>query len=154
MADLLIRPATPADAEAVSAVLKALIAAGKRRKTGEAAFVLEHYIRHPDQTSCLVAERAGKVLGFQSLKLATPGNPYGTPVGWGIIGTHIHPDAARNGVGRALAAHTMVAARAAGIRRIEAQTGTENLAALAFYGAIGFAPAEGGTPGVLICDLD
>lgn len=154
MSTLGVRAATPEDAEAISGVLKALIVAGKRQKTGEAAFVLEHYILHPDQISCLVAERDHRIIGFQSLKIATPGNPYGTPVGWGIIGTHISPDAARSGVGRCLADATMAAARAARITRIEAQTGTRNLAALAFYGSVGFAPLAGGDPGVLIRVLE
>ena len=154
MSDIVTRPAVPDDTGAMAEVLQALIAVGKRRKQGDAPFVLGHYITHPDQTACHVALRGEVILGFQSLKIATPGNPYGTPVGWGIIGTHIRPQVARSGVGRALSVRTMAAARAAGISRIEAQTGTENLAALAFYGAIGFAAVEGGDPGVLIRDLE
>ncbi|WP_245362263.1 GNAT family N-acetyltransferase [Rhizobium sp. NXC14] len=60
------------------------------------------------------------LLGFQSLIRATEDNRYGTPVGWGIIGTHVSPDAARTGVGTALFAASRRAAIEAGLTKIEA----------------------------------
>ena len=132
-------PAELSDAAGLSAVLEALCRAGKRHKAGDAAFVRTHYIRHPDQLACTVAtDETGVVLGFQSLKRAVPGNPYGAPVGWGVIGTHIHPNAARCGIGRGLFAVTTAAARQAGLPAIDALIGAANAEGLGYYAAMGF----------------
>lgn len=78
------------------------------------------------------------MLGFQSLKVAREGNPYETPLGWGIIGTHVRPSAARMGVGSRLFAATLQAAREARLPAIEAYIGEQNRAALAYYETLGF----------------
>ena len=140
--EVLLRPALEDDAQGISNVLMALKAAGKRRTAGNAEEILSHYITHPDRIQCTVAEVDGQVIGFQSLRLATEGNPYGTPVGWGIIGTHIHPSAARCGVGKRLAGQTIKVALVAGLRHVEARIGTENAAGLAYYGSIGFVSSD------------
>ena len=135
----LLRPATDRDAEGISEVLQDLVQAGKRRKDSNAGFALTHYIRHPDQISCTVAcDEDGCILGFQSLKLAVKNNPYGAPVGWGVIGTHIRTSAARRGVGRALFRETMAVARAADLPAIDATISVSNAEGLAYYGAMGF----------------
>ena len=134
-----IREATAADADPMSDVLQELVAAGKRTKPGDADFVRGHYIDHPQRLRCCVAaDDSGIVLGFQSLKLAHEGNPYGTPAGWGIIGTHVRPSAARAGLGSRLFRATFEAALDAGLPAIEAYIGEENAAALAYYEALGF----------------
>lgn len=134
-----IRPAYPNDAAALNSILQDLIAAEKRAKPSSPAFTLSHYIAHPDQIQCSLAiDQNGQALGFQSLKRATQGNPYGTPIGWGIIGTHIRSSAARRGVGRALFEHTKHAAQANNIREIEALIGATSPIALAFYTSLGF----------------
>jgi ribosomal protein S18 acetylase RimI-like enzyme len=134
-----IREAAASDAEAMSQVLEELVAAGKRTKAADADFALSHYIRHPHRLHCFVAvAEANQLLGFQSLKLAHEGNPYDTPVGWGIIGTHIRPSAARMGVGRALFGATLASAGEAGLPAIEAYIGERNDAALAYYESLGF----------------
>lgn len=136
---MIVRPAKPDDAKGVSAVLQALVAAGKRRKAADPDFALSHYIAHAGQIRCsLAVDEDGRVLGFQSLKRAEPGNPYDTPVGWGIIGTHVRPDAARRGVGRALFAATLEAAQAARLPAIEAFISAGNAGAIAYYGSLGF----------------
>ncbi|MEJ6403870.1 GNAT family N-acetyltransferase [Yoonia sp. 2307UL14-13] len=135
-----IHSAKSNDADGVSAVLTALVAAGKRTKPADIAFALDHYIAHPDTIRCSVAvDQNGTILGFQSLKLAIDGNIYDVTPGWGIIGTHIHPEAARRGVGRALFVATCDAARAAGIAKIDATIGEANAEGLAYYSAMGFA---------------
>lgn len=134
-----VREADASDAEPMSDVLEELIAAGKRSKAGDPAFVLSHYIWHPHRLNCSVAlEEDGKILGFQSLKRAHEENPYGTPVGWGIIGTHVRHTAARLGVGSQLFAVTLASARRSGLPAIEAYIGEQNAAALAYYEALGF----------------
>jgi L-amino acid N-acyltransferase YncA len=136
---MLIREADASDAEAMSDVLKELIAAGKRTNRGDPEFALSHYIRHPKRLHCFVAVDEDRgLLGFQSLKRAHEGNAYGTPVGWGIIGTHVRPTAARTGVGSRLFAETLAGARKAKLPAIEAYIGEQNAAALAYYEALGF----------------
>ena len=62
------------------------------------------------------------------------------PEGWGIIGTHVHPEAARSGLGRRLLVESLAAAKAAGIRHVDARIGAGNAPALAYYSAMGFQP--------------
>src|SRR5689334_8965560 len=88
--DVRIREADAADARAMSDILKELVATGQRTKGADASFALSHYLEHPHRMHCFIAfDDSGRALGFQSLKLAHDGNPYATPVGWGIIGTHV-----------------------------------------------------------------
>ncbi|RVV98917.1 GNAT family N-acetyltransferase [Mesobaculum littorinae] len=136
---MLIRPATSDDADAVSLVLRDLVAAGKRQKASDPDFARANYITHPDEIRCSLAiDEAGEVMGFQSLRRASEGNPYGTPSGWGIIGTHIRPTSARRGVGRRLFAATLEAARTAGVPAIEAFIAATNAEGIAYYAALGF----------------
>ena len=96
-----IRRATLEDAEGIAVVINALFAAGLRGLDGDADWVRQRYLADPNSLLAQVAEAEdGRILGLQSLKLATAGNPYDTPIGWGIIGTHISPDAHRLGLGR------------------------------------------------------
>lgn len=123
----------------MSEVLEELIATGRRSRAGDPGFVLSHYIEHPGRLHCFIAVGGDdRILGFQSLKRAGRGNPYGTPIGWGIIGTHVRPSAARMGVGSRLFAATLAGAREAALPAIEAFIGEENGAALAYYEALGF----------------
>lgn len=134
-----IREAAAADAQDMSDVLEELVSAGKRSNRADREFVLSRYITDPNRIRCSVAlDEDGTILGFQSLKWAREGNPYDTPVGWGIIGTHVRPSAARRGVGRALFAASETAARDAGLTEIEAFIGSDNQAALIYYEAMGF----------------
>lgn len=134
-----IRPANIADGQGMSNVLNEIFAAGLRKTRGDLQTVLANYIEHPDRIECSVAEGDdGRILGFQSLRYARAGNPYETPEGWGIIGTHVSPCAARMGVGRALFQATVRAARDFPIEKIEAAIGAQSPVALAFYEAMGF----------------
>ncbi len=134
-----IRRATPADVPALSRLLQELVAAGKRRARTDETFVLSHYVANPDGISCFVAEESGgALLGLQSMKRTTEGNAYGTPAGWGFIGTHVSPNAARRGVGSGLFRATREAAQAAGVPAIEAYIGAGNSEGQAYYEAMGF----------------
>lgn len=53
---------------------------------------------------------------------------------------HIHPDAGRSGWGRRLFATPLAAARATGLRHIDASIGADHSPALAHYSAMGFTP--------------
>ncbi len=122
----------------MSAFLQRLVKMGKRTNRADTAFVLAHYVNSPDNIKCALAEDGGDVLGFQVLQLAMAENIYGVTPGWGIIGTHVNPDAARRGVGRALFEVTLQAAKAQGLRNIDASIVGANAEGLGYYDAIGF----------------
>ena len=123
----------------MSDMLQLLVKAGKRTSAADEAFVLSHYIANPDGIRCTLAvDEDGSVLGFQSLIVSRKGNHYDTPVGWGIIGTHVSPLAARRGVGSRLFEETKVAAAGAGLRKIEAFIGAANAEGQAYYEKMGF----------------
>lgn len=145
-----IRPASQNDAEGMSLFLQQLAAIGKRTRPSDPEFVRTNYIENSDSVQCIVAEDDdGTILGFQSLKLAREGNIYGVTTGWGIIGTHVNPHAARRGIGRALFAATRLAAQQAGLRQIDASIDEKNHDGLAYYDAIGFRTYR--TPDGMIC---
>ncbi|MGJ8526175.1 hypothetical protein LMG33818_001923 [Halomonadaceae bacterium LMG 33818] len=134
-----IRPATPADIPAMTQVLTDIYNAGKRSAPGDEALVRSRYIERDHGITCLVAvDDMNGVIGFQSLIRATHGNIYGAPEGWGVIGTHISPLVARQGVGRKLFQHTRAAAREAGLIYIEAMIALESIEAQAYYESMGF----------------
>lgn len=140
-----IRPAKATDAEAMAEVQNAIYRAGLRVCPVDVTLVRERYLDMAYWLACTVAEQEGQIVGFQSLKRAWPGNPYDVAEGWGIIGTHIHPDAGRSGLGRRLFAVSLAAAKAAGLKHIDASIGADNSPALAYYCAIGFTPYREGT---------
>src|SRR5699024_2978721 len=121
-----IRPARPSDADEMAEVQNAIYRAGLRAGPVDAALVRERYLDMEYGVACTVAERDGRVVGFQSLNRAWPGNPYDVPEGWGIIGTHIRPDAGRRGIGRRLFAVSLVAAKTAVLRDINARIRDDN----------------------------
>jgi L-amino acid N-acyltransferase YncA len=134
-----IRQAVMGDAVEISGFLGQLVSLGKRKSPSDPDFVRAHYIAHSDNIQCVVAEDAdGTILGLQVLKVATEGNSYGVTVGWGIIGTHVKPDAARRGVGKTLFAVTREAAMDAGLKKIDATIAASNSGGLSYYDAVGF----------------
>ncbi len=145
-----VRQIAGADAPEISAFLGQLAAIGKRTNPSSVDYVREHYVEHPDNISCAVAvDDDGAILGFQVLKRAGAGNIYGVTEGWGIVGTHVRPQAARRGVGKALFSVTREAAQNAGLEKIDATIGAANLEGLAYYDALGFRTYR--TPGEKIC---
>ena len=149
MTDITLRPATPDDADALAAVQNAIFAAGLRKTPVDADRMRAIYLDLPQTLALTVAQRQGQVLGFQWLGRAWPGNEYGVAPGWGMIGTHIRPDAGRSGIGRRLFAETLAAAQRAGLAHIDASIGDDNAPAFAYYQAMGFRPyrkSEGRIP--------
>jgi len=146
---MMIRYAALGDIEQMSGLLKELTASGKRKSPDSEAFVRTHYIGDRRKTRGSVAEESEEVLGFQSLIRADVGNKDGVEPGWGIIGTHVRPSAARRGVGRALFAVSLKAAEDASIEKIEASIASDNSEALAYYDAMGFRTYR--TPEGLVC---
>jgi GNAT superfamily N-acetyltransferase len=137
--DLEIRPGHPEDAVAVSALLRALTAAGKRTRPDDVDFARDHYLTKTEgHVSVFLAVDGARVLGLQVLTRAGPDRPFGIPEGCGAIGTHVHPDAAGQGIGRALFARTLAVAKASGLSQLDAAIGETNAEGLGYYAAMGF----------------
>ncbi|MBB6504443.1 ribosomal protein S18 acetylase RimI-like enzyme [Sphingomonas endophytica] len=127
------------DAAAMSRVLREIIAHTGRERPNDEAFVTRQYIANPANIRCTVAiDDGGVAIGFQSLIRAETGNRYNVPAGWGIIGAHISPRAHRQGVGSALFRSSREAAEEAGLEKIDAYIGADNLSGLGYYEAMGF----------------
>lgn len=135
-----IRQTVDTDAADMAGVQNAIYRAGLRPTPVDEDIVRARYLDLPYRLACTAAEKEGRVIAFQSLKRAWPDNPYDLPVGWAIIGTHVHPDAGRSGLGRRLFEVSLAAATAAGIAHIDASIGADNAPALAYYSAMGFVP--------------
>ena len=133
-----LREAQTGDVADISAMLLALRDAGLRTRPCDPDFVRENYAANPHAIRSTLAHAGDMLCGLQVLSRALPGNPYGAPVGWGVIGTHVAPDAARGGIGRKLFSETERAAREARLEGIEAFIGADNPMGLGYYEAMGF----------------
>lgn len=131
------RPARPDDAPAMADLINALIARGgttAHQRPFDAEEMLHHYIAPPDNVSCTVALTGGAIAGFQSV-VTGAGR---LPEGWGEIGTFVALGMQGRGVGKALFAATRAAARATGLRWIDATIRADNDGGLAYYAGLGF----------------
>ncbi|GAB1365013.1 GNAT family protein [Rhodobacter sp.] len=134
---MIIRPATPSDAAAMTALQNAIIAIGgttAHQHPKSAAKVQADYIDGPAVVSCVVAETEGRIIGFQSVGLSAA-----LPDGWGDIGTFVAPGLQAKGIGGALFAASAAAARTAGLKVLNATIRADNAPGLAYYRRIGFA---------------
>lgn len=137
---MIIREATAADAGAMAGLLNRIIAIGgtTAHETPMAAEMIRlGYIEGRDCLSCVVAEAAGRVVGWQA-------------VGWDCdeahIGTFVDPDLQANGTGGALFALTRTLCLAKGVTDIFASIRADNVPGLAYYTRLGFADI-GADPG-------
>ena len=94
------------------------------------------FVSGPHVISCIIAEENGDLLGFQVLLGSTEEEPMLR--GWGSIGTYARVGQTRGGVGRALFAETVKAARAASLQTIDATIRADNTGGLSFYSRMGF----------------
>lgn len=137
---MIVRSATRADAAAMAELINAIIAIGGTtayEDTFDAAGMDAEYVSPPYRISCFVAEADGEVVGFQGLLRSFEAHdPF--PDDWGIIGTFARVGLRQSGVGAALFARTVEAARDAGVRTIDATIRADNAAGLAFYSRLGF----------------
>ncbi len=153
---LATRAAVPADAAAMAELINQIIAAGGTtayEQPFDADAMRAEYVASADRISCTVAERDGQLLGFQGLFWPhDPADPM--PDGWAIIATFARVGQTGAGIGRALFAVTLAAARAAGVKTIDATIRADNTGGLAYYTRMGFAdydrliglPLQDGTP--------
>jgi L-amino acid N-acyltransferase YncA len=150
------RPATPADAAAMAALLNEIIAAGGTTAYEvpfSAADMDAHYISLAARVSCTVALVDGRIVGFQGLFWPhDPSDPF--PAGWAFIATFVRRGMAGAGIGKALFAATRAAATAAGVKTIDATIRADNAGGLVYYARLGFTdydrlvgvPLNDGTP--------
>ncbi len=139
LVNLTTRPATAKDATAMAALLNEIIAIG-----GTTAYedpfnsesMEQQYVSARNLIACTVAENGGELLGFQGVFWPTEADPL--PSGWAYIATFARVGRTGSGVGRALFAATVPAARSAGVRTIDATIRADNTGGLAFYGRMGF----------------
>ena len=133
---MIVRPATPQDAAAMSDLQNYIIRIGgttAHETEHDAAYVIAHYISGPGVICCHLAEDDSGLIGFQSM-----GRHAALPEDWGDIGSYVSPDRQRTGAGAALFAATLAAARAAGVRVINATIRADNAAGLGYYSRRGF----------------
>lgn len=97
------------------------------------AEVTQAYLTGPTVICAHVAEVDGRIIGFQVLGLYPD-----MPDRWGDIGTFVHPDIQRGGVGAALFAATVGWARAHGVPTLLAVIRADNRVGLGYYTKCGF----------------
>ncbi len=140
MPDLRLRPATPADISAITAIYAHAV------RYGTASFELEP----PDEAEMarrqralldggfpyLAAERSGELIGYAYAGAYRPRPAYRFSVEDSV---YVHPDAQGDGVGRALLAALIEAATERGFRQMIAVIGDSAQApSIALHRALGF----------------
>jgi L-amino acid N-acyltransferase YncA len=129
---MLIRPATPMDAQAMAEVLNAVITVGgttAHELPKSPDQVRRGYIDGPEVLSSVIVEEAGTVVGWQSVE-HWQGDAH--------IGTFVQPGLQARGAGSRMFALTCETLRAKGITAIVASIRADNVPGLAYYGRIGF----------------
>lgn len=137
---VLIRPATPDDAQDLIGVINPIILAGgttAHQTPFDTARIIRHYITPPLLISCITAEMDGQAVGFQSLVWPDDEGD-GFPDGWAIIASFVDQKSAGHGIGRKLFAATQEAGRAAGVKSIDATIRADNAVGLSYYASLGF----------------
>jgi L-amino acid N-acyltransferase YncA len=129
---MLIRPAIPSDAEAMAAILNAVIALGgtTAHETPKSPDQVRwDYIAGPDVLSSVVAEVEGRIVGWQSV---------GQWQDEAHIGSFVQPGLQAKGTGAQMFDLTCMLLRAKGIGSIIASIRADNLPGLTYYARIGF----------------
>jgi L-amino acid N-acyltransferase YncA len=134
-----VRAARPDDAGAIAGILNAIIATGSYTAL-DTPFSVEaergFIERFPARGIFHVAERDGRVIGFQNVEpFATYTRAFDHV---GVIGTYVDLDARRQGLATRLFAATSGAARGKGYRKFFSYIRADNPAALAAYDRLGF----------------
>ena len=135
---LIIRPALPDDADALCAVLNEIIAVGGTTALEDPLSVDAFSAQFLNGPSCLslftaLESASSAPVGFQSLTRHPD-----LPDGWGDIATFARIRRKRAGVGSALFARTLEAARDLGLTTLNAAIRADNTGGLAFYEKMGF----------------
>jgi phosphinothricin acetyltransferase len=138
---LLIRPSTPADLPAITAIYAEAVQHGTGTFELDAPDAAEMARRRDDVLSkglpWLVAERGGEVLGYAYANSFRPRKAYRFCLEDSI---YLHPEARGAGVGRLLLADLLARCEAAGARQMLAVIGdAANAGSIGVHAALGFA---------------
>ncbi len=139
--DFTIRPVRESDAAAMSELLNAIIQTGKYTILEgpiSPEMQLEFIRGFPARGAFFVAERAGRMLGFQDVSPASSWSNAMRHVA--EISTFIAMDAQGQGVGGQLSQVTFAAAKENSFEKITAMIRGDNPRAVGFYLAQGFKP--------------
>ena len=140
---MMIRTTQVADAKPMALLINKIIVIGGTtayRHAFDEKQIVEHFIASPYGINCAVAVDGAEIVGFQVLLWSDPTWPDDEqlPAGWASIGTYVAPDRQARGIGSQLFAATLAAARAAGVRHIDATIRCENAGGQAYYDRMGF----------------
>ena len=143
MNQIKLRPASPADADRLAALLNQIIKTGgttAHLNPFDEERLLNHYLAPPLAISCTVDELGGTLAGFQALEWSDPNwpGPDSLPADWALIASFVDADFQGRGIGKALFTKTLAAAQSAGARCIDATIRANNQGGLAFYTSLGF----------------
>ena len=135
-----IRAATESDAEAIIAILEGITSEQIYTAIDKpwSADQQRRYLMSlsPRETVQLAETKCQEVIGYQTLELWAPTLDSMAHVGQ--IGTFLRPEWRRQGVGEALFENTVEFARKHDFRKFVIQVRSSNVAALNFYGRLGF----------------
>ena len=137
---MIIRPATESDSAGLAEILNRIIARGgttAHLTPFDAERMSRHYIAPRDHICCYVAVSDQTHLGFQSLVWPDPAQGE-MPTGWSFIASFVDQPHAGKGVGKALFAQTLIAAKATGVSVMDATIRADNEEGLRFYASLGF----------------
>lgn len=129
-----VRPATPADAPAIAAVIARVAEEPQPvgfRRALSAEEVEQWRRRLSDQGTLIVAERDGAVVGFGALDFNTEEPDTCT------LGVWVLPEHRRRGIATALGSQLLEFARDAGYRRVRGRLPEGNEPALSFLSSLG-----------------
>jgi RimJ/RimL family protein N-acetyltransferase len=129
-----VRPATPADAPAIAAVIARVAEEPQPvgfRRALSAEEVEQWRRRLSDQGTLIVAERDGVVVGFGALDFNTEEPDTCT------LGVWVLPEHRRRGIATALGSQLLEFARDAGYRRVRGRLPEGNEPALSFLSSLG-----------------
>ena len=138
---VIVRPAVQQDTEAMCQVINPLIEAGNSTARGtlfDSSRMWHDVIAMPLGLSCCVETVDHKVLGFQSLDLATPPDAHSPAGRWSSIASFVSAGVQGWGLGQAMFDHTKFQATAAKLDFIDAKIRADNVAGLRYYTGLGF----------------
>lgn len=135
---LTVRPACLSDAAEAVGILNEIVAVGGTTALETPLTVAEmiewFLVPGPRVFCCHVAMHGGVMFGFQSV-----GRSDNLPADCGEMGTYARIGHSQSGVGAALFAETVTAARDLGLTQLNAKIRRDNTGGLAYYSRMGFA---------------
>lgn len=137
------RKARATDAQAMCDLLNPIIREGSttaHRSEFDAERMQATHIDEPRLIRTTLALEGDDLLGFQLLEWADPAydGPEALPEGWAVIASFVRSGLQGRGVGQVLWRDTLLAAKRAKVRAIDASIRTDNLPGLAYYSKLGF----------------